>query len=78
MRELELFEEHKFKKLLRYFNIDQRTMAKNLGISQPHLANMLNGYRPMTEHVEHEIQELLDFRRFQEKKSRKPKPIRKG
>ena len=71
MKELEPIEEHKFKKLLRYYDIDQQTLARNLGVTQSYLSNMLSGYRPMTEKIKNEIQELLNYRQFQEKEHTK-------
>ena len=73
MKELEPIVEHKFKRSLRYFSINQQVLSKNLGITQPRLANMLSGYVKMPEKIESEIQELLDFRKFKEKEQRKKK-----
>ena len=66
MKELQNFEQHPYKRQLRFYEINQTTLAKNLGISQPALNQQLNGYREMDEKVESEIQDLLDILKARE------------
>jgi len=61
MRELQTFEPHPFKRQLKYHDIGQTILSKNLGVSQAWLNLMLNGARPMDKKTEAEIQELLDI-----------------
>ena len=68
MKELKIFEEHKFKPLLKYYNVTQTALARELNISQSSLNAMLNGFRPMREDVEAEIFELITSMRSKRKK----------
>lgn len=61
MKELRELTQHPYKRQLRFYNINQIVLAKNLGISQPALNQQLNGYREMNKKIESEIQELLDI-----------------
>lgn len=75
MKELQSFEQHPFKRQLKYYEIGQSVLAQNLGISQANLNQQLLGYRPMKEKTESEIQELLDILQAKDRAKTKPKRI---
>ena len=75
MKEIQELTPHPFKRDLKFHDIGQCVLAKNLGISQAWLNLMLNGARPMNQKIESEIKELLDILSARDKAKKKQKPI---
>jgi|APSaa5957512622_1039677.scaffolds.fasta_scaffold08538_6 predicted transcriptional regulator len=77
MKELDIFQEHRFKPLISYFGIKQIELARTLNISQSALSNMLNGFVPMKDAIEQEISELIKNLREKRKVKKYKKIIKK-